>query len=316
MRVSLIVGFVSVAAGMLSVGPWGSSRVIGADASTASSMPARRAAGLSGHRGRGRHRGLLGPALPEITVILGVATIPLLYRVVRATTLSYANRDFVVAARTLGAKDPRILFREILRCAPAAVSFGLITVAIVIVLEVARLSGPFVALPTPSWGTSSRRARPTGPSSNPFIVLAVAGHVPLAAGHQHDRRPGAQQVRRPGGPGLMIGSRRSSRATGVPHVEDLGRPLLVVENLHTSFRTSRGTSGGGRDPSPSTVAHPGVVGESGREDGPLPLDHGSAAHPERRAERVGAVSGHRLDRDARWSCARVGSELSMIFRIR
>ena len=46
-----------------------------------------------------------GQTLGKITVILGVATIPLLYRVVRASSLSFANRDFVVAARTLGAKD-------------------------------------------------------------------------------------------------------------------------------------------------------------------------------------------------------------------
>ncbi len=44
-----------------------------------------------------------GQSLLKITVIIGVATIPLLYRVVRASSLSFANRDFVIAARTMGA---------------------------------------------------------------------------------------------------------------------------------------------------------------------------------------------------------------------
>lgn len=174
-RVSLIVGFVSVAVGMLIGGTLGL---------------------ISGYRG-GRLDGILnagsfvllafpaivaviaivafwGQTLPKITVILGVATIPLLYRVVRATTLSYANRDFVVAARTLGAKDSRILFREILpNVLPAAVSFGLITVAIVIVLEGSlAFLGLSVTLPTPSWGNIISEGTANGNlSSNPYIVL-------------------------------------------------------------------------------------------------------------------------------------------------
>ncbi|MGA8371520.1 MAG: ABC transporter permease [Acidimicrobiales bacterium] len=174
-RVSLIVGFASVAIGMLVGGTLGL---------------------VSGYRG-GRIDNILnagsfvllafpaivaviaivafwGQSLGKITVILGVATIPLLYRVVRATTLSYANRDFVVAARTLGAKDSRILFREILpNVVPAAVSFGLITVAIVIVLEGSlAFRGLSVALPTASWGNIISEGTANGNlSSNPYIVL-------------------------------------------------------------------------------------------------------------------------------------------------
>ncbi len=174
-RVSLTVGFAAVAIGMLVGGTLGL---------------------VSGYRG-GRIDAILnagsfvllafpaivaviaivafwGQSLFKITVILGVATIPLLYRVVRATTLSYANRDFVVAARTLGAKDSRILFREILpNVVPAAVSFGLITVAIVIVLEGSlAFLGLSVALPTASWGNIISEGTANGNlNTNPYIVL-------------------------------------------------------------------------------------------------------------------------------------------------
>ena len=56
---------------------------------------------------------------------------PLLFRVIRATTLSFASREFVVAARATGAKTSRILLRELLpNIVPAAVSFALIGVAL------------------------------------------------------------------------------------------------------------------------------------------------------------------------------------------
>ena len=65
-----------------------------------------RRAGLPGHRGGHRHRLLLGPtSIWKITLIIGVFGAPLIYRVVRASTLSYATRDFVLAAKALGASD-------------------------------------------------------------------------------------------------------------------------------------------------------------------------------------------------------------------
>ena len=46
------------------------------------------------------------------------------------------NRDFVTAARTMGARTPRILFRELLpNVAPAGLSYGLIGVATVAIVE-------------------------------------------------------------------------------------------------------------------------------------------------------------------------------------
>jgi len=111
-----------------------------------------------------------GSSLWKITLILGVAVIPLLYRVVRASSLSFANRDFVIAARTLGAKSSRIVFPNVV---PVAVTFGLISVAGVIVIEGSlAFLGLSVPLPTPSWGNMIAEGSADGNlQTNPYIML-------------------------------------------------------------------------------------------------------------------------------------------------
>ncbi len=132
-----------------------------------------------------------GQSLLKITIIIGVAVIPLLYRVVRASSLSFANRDFVVAARTLGATSTRIVFREILpNVIPVAVTFGLISVAGVIVIEGSlAFLGLSVPLPTPSWGNIISEGTSNGNLQHQSLHHVVAGavHVPAVAVHQPDR---------------------------------------------------------------------------------------------------------------------------------
>jgi peptide/nickel transport system permease protein len=95
-----------------------------------------------------------GHQLWKITVVIGVFSAPLIFRIVRASTLSYASRDFVMAAKALGASDRRILARELLpNILPTIISFGLIAVASIIVLEgTLAFLGLSVPPPTPSWG--------------------------------------------------------------------------------------------------------------------------------------------------------------------
>jgi peptide/nickel transport system permease protein len=97
----------------------------------------------------------LGASLVNLTVVLAVLFLPVAARVARAVTLAVAQRDFVTAARALGATDARIMLREIVPSVLLPMlSFFLFSVAVVIVLEGA-LS--FLALglppPTPSWGS-------------------------------------------------------------------------------------------------------------------------------------------------------------------
>ena len=174
-RVSLVVGFASVAIGMLIGGTLGlisgfkGGRLdiaLNAGSFVILAFPAIVAVIAI--------VAFWGQTLAKITIIIGVGTIPIMFRVVRASSLAFVNRDFVIAARTLGATSTRIVFREILpNVIPAAVSFGLITVAGVIVLEGSlAFLGLSVALPTPSWGNLISEGTANGNLSiNPYILM-------------------------------------------------------------------------------------------------------------------------------------------------
>jgi peptide/nickel transport system permease protein len=56
----------------------------------------------------------LGQSIFNLTCILGVLGIPAFMRVARASTLTLARREFVIAAQALGASHARILLRELL----------------------------------------------------------------------------------------------------------------------------------------------------------------------------------------------------------
>ena len=115
-----------------------------------------------------------GTALWKITLIIGIGSIPLIYRVVRASTLAFVNREFVVAARALGASPARIIFRELLpNVLPAALSFAMIGVAGAIVLEgTLAFLGLSVPLPTPSWGNMIAEGSTNGQlQQNIYIML-------------------------------------------------------------------------------------------------------------------------------------------------
>jgi peptide/nickel transport system permease protein len=117
-----------------------------------------------------------GRDLWKITLLIGIAASPLIYRVIRASTLSYATRDFVLAAKALGASDRRILAREIFpNILPTVISFGLITVA----EGTLAFLGLSVAPPTPSWGNmlneSATLLSGGKGQTNPWLVIFPAG---------------------------------------------------------------------------------------------------------------------------------------------
>ncbi len=57
---------------------------------------------------------LLDRSLVTISIVFGILSVAPVGRVSRATTISFAEREFVLAARTLGAKNGRIIVRELL----------------------------------------------------------------------------------------------------------------------------------------------------------------------------------------------------------
>ena len=97
----------------------------------------------------------LGQSILNITLVIGILSIPAVTRVARAVTLSLTEREFVVAARALGATHTRILLRELLpNVALPLLAFFLLLVAVTIVVEGAlSCLGLGVPPPAPSWGS-------------------------------------------------------------------------------------------------------------------------------------------------------------------
>lgn len=85
---------------------------------------------------------------------LGVVSVPVLARITRANTMMWSEREFVQAARAMGARNRQIMVREVLpNVLPAMFSIALLGVAVVIVAEGGlSVLGVGVQLPTPSWG--------------------------------------------------------------------------------------------------------------------------------------------------------------------
>jgi peptide/nickel transport system permease protein len=97
----------------------------------------------------------LGQSIFNLTLILGVLGIPAFMRVARASTLTLARREFVIAAEALGASHLRILLRELLpNVLLPLIAFFLLGVAVTIVAEGAlSFLGLGVPPPIASWGS-------------------------------------------------------------------------------------------------------------------------------------------------------------------
>lgn len=98
---------------------------------------------------------VLGPGLAKAMIAIAVVLTPVFMRIMRAQVLTEREREYVDAARALGAADRRIIWRHLLpnSLAPIVVQ-GSLNVAGAIITE-ATLS--FLGLgtqpPTPSWGS-------------------------------------------------------------------------------------------------------------------------------------------------------------------
>ena len=99
--------------------------------------------------------------LRALILTLGIVSIPVLARITRANTLAWAQREFVMAARAMGAKDRRIIVREVLpNVLPAMFSIALLGIAVVIVAEGGlALLGLSVPAPSVSWGSIIAQAQ-------------------------------------------------------------------------------------------------------------------------------------------------------------
>jgi len=96
----------------------------------------------------------LEPSIWNIMIIIGLTGWMGVARLVRAEFLSLRERDFVLAARALGASDARIMLRHILPNAlsPLLVSATLGVAGAILTESALSFLGIGVQPPTPSWG--------------------------------------------------------------------------------------------------------------------------------------------------------------------
>ncbi|HAD04073.1 MAG TPA: peptide ABC transporter permease [Desulfuromonas sp.] len=96
----------------------------------------------------------LDPSIWNIMIIIGLTGWMGVARLVRAEFLTLRERDFVVAARALGASDSRLIFRHLLPNAlsPVLVSATLGVAGAILTESALSFLGIGVQPPTPSWG--------------------------------------------------------------------------------------------------------------------------------------------------------------------
>jgi ABC-type dipeptide/oligopeptide/nickel transport system permease subunit len=103
----------------------------------------------------------LGPSLQNSMMAIGITYIPRFARIVRGSVLEECGKDYVTAARAIGARDLRIIFLAILpNCLGPLIVQTTLSFASAI-LDAAALS--FLGLgaqpPTPEWGAMIARSR-------------------------------------------------------------------------------------------------------------------------------------------------------------
>ena len=158
-------------------------------------VPGVPAAGLrdrARRRGAGQRRSASSGNTLRIALlifIIGFFNWPYIGRIIRGQTLSLREREFVDAARSLGARRPYILFTEMLPnlIAPILVYATLLIPTNILFEAALSFLGVGVRPPTATWG---------GMLSDAVDLLhAAALHVLARPGDLH-HRPGLQPVRR------------------------------------------------------------------------------------------------------------------------
>jgi peptide/nickel transport system permease protein len=122
----------------------------------------------------------LPQAVPEAIykngIALAVVGIPTMVRLARANTLVFAQREFVLASRAMGAKSSRIIFKELMpNVILPIVSYAFIIVAVLIVAEGSlAFLGLGLQQPRPTWGNMI--------AEGGLTVLRQHPHIPLVPG--------------------------------------------------------------------------------------------------------------------------------------
>jgi peptide/nickel transport system permease protein len=106
--------------------------------------------------------GLVKPGVPVVVAVIAFTSWTYMARIIRGQVLSLREKEFVESARSVGASDGRIIFRELLPNLTAPIIVYATTLMPQVILYEAALSflGVGVQPPTPSWGQMIADATP------------------------------------------------------------------------------------------------------------------------------------------------------------
>jgi peptide/nickel transport system permease protein len=109
-------------------------------------------------------------------VALAIVGLPIMIRLARSQTLTFAQREFVLASRALGATKRRIMFSELApNIALPLLSYALVLTAVLIVAEGSlAFLGLGLAQPQPTWGNMI--------AEGGLTTLTDYPHIPLVPG--------------------------------------------------------------------------------------------------------------------------------------
>ncbi len=109
----------------------------------------------------------------SLFIIIGFVSWPGMVRVVRAQVLELKEREFVTAARVLGASDGRLIFRHILpNILPTVIVLGVMLTANTILLEAGLgYLGIGVPAPAPTWGSMINEGQPYFVTAPHLVVV-------------------------------------------------------------------------------------------------------------------------------------------------
>lgn len=113
------------------------------------------------------------PSIMSITLSLAFLSLPTYFRMARASTSAVIHRDFVAAARSMGARDRRIMATEVVpNAVQPLLSYALVSLSVLIVAEAAlSFLGLGLAPPAATWGNMIAEGNGGMAEKHPHLVL-------------------------------------------------------------------------------------------------------------------------------------------------
>jgi peptide/nickel transport system permease protein len=126
---------------------------------------------------------IIGPSIYNVMIVIGLLTWPGICRLVRGQILTLREREFVEAARALGASPARVIFSHLLPNTVAPITVAATFGVAAAILTEAGLSflGLGVQPPTPSWGNLINTAQSAAVLQNmPWLWIPAGVMIALS----------------------------------------------------------------------------------------------------------------------------------------